>query len=737
MKASSIRKYFKIYTLKYLAILFCLFNLSACGEPYCIAADDFGFRTFVVPARYSSDKIFGVENQTVPWINSKFNLNGDPLVIIVKNWDTNHAEESDKDNNKEEYVSAWCPWLGKNKDGKNALSAICSKLPDCEYKNHEMCNNPQIINKPCLMKKGVGLYGLIPDGDPNHNRFTMASPKGVSFHVGAPHPDYQLFDTDRQGKFKEVGGVRYTFSNQEKQQYISENKELYFKISDSDYKDNSGQYQVVIKSGIDSGGWDPIHWITTLVENKIFGINATRSSNGIKATKSNEGLVQIIFKKIVSNNNYKFTVNAVLILYITISGILFVIGSIQMTQIELVTRVIKVVIISQLLTGDAAWDFFHNYLFVLFIEGWSTLKDIVVHAGSSGSGGDTLISIMLAPETFKKLSSVLFVNWLGWLYIILYFLLLCFVFLVFFKATIIILSAELAVGLIIILAPIFLCFILFNFTMSIFQTWFKQLISFTLQPLILLTGLTFITVIIKHEIYASLGFTVCFQKIWDHSYSPSWWFPDVYPKSCSPNVTDTSTCVKKASILIPESFTREDDGKQCQAYECKGQRYPDLPYLNPANKQDAQRITDLRAGDGFVNKLLHLCILFILIYLLYKFNEFAISISSFIVGGGGQFSLKNTSKDTGAHLGKAAIIGTKAGFRGGAYIVKAGVRGGAYIVKAGNMVRRVEYPGYKQSFGSKGKDSLYSNQPPVQLDPDAKKWVNNLKANNDDKDKEN
>ena len=680
----------KIYINKYLAVFICLLMLNACqGEP-CIAPDDFGFTKLVVPATYTNDKLSGnAESQTAPWINSNLIINGDPLVIIVKNWDFLKADYDD--NNKEAFVSAWCPWLGRNTDGTNALSRLSTPLEDCKYQNGEMCTNPNILNKPCLMKKGVGLYALIPDKDPNASLHTMRKPNGLSFHVGAKHKGAKVFDVDWEGHLNEAGGIHYNFVDKEK--YSATEKSLYFKILDTYYGDNSGQYKVVIKSGIQSTSFDPIEMITQLVENKIFGTHKTIDSNS-----SDTGLVQKIFKTLVSNNHYKFTVNAVLVLYITISGLLFVIGSIQMTTQELLIRAIKVVIISQLLTGDTAWDFFHDYLFVLFLEGWTTLKNIVVHAGAVGSGGNSLIGLMMAPETFKKLFSLLFIDWLGWIYIILYFLLLYFVFLVLFKATIIILAAKLAVGLLIILAPIFLCFILFDFTMSLFKTWFKQLIAFTLQPLILITGLTFMTVMIQHEIYSSLGFTVCrynFPNIGNMSKiisgEPgaigvvtsifSWWFPKINPDSCNGNTTDNSKCVKKETILIPEAFVRKN-GELCKAYECQGIRYPDLPYLNPDNQLDNQKIEALRQGGrGFVN-FTNLYILFILVYLLYKFNEFALGISAAIVGAGPQFNLKHTYNKSLMDTHKHTSLGRRNITAMARDIGKTTIGPGAYMAKS-------------------------------------------------------
>ena len=59
------------------------------------------------------------------------------------------------------------------------------------------------------------------------------------------------------------------------------------------------------------------------------------------------------------------------------------------------------------------------------------------------------------------------------------------------------------------MGPIFICFLLFGITRSLFENWLRQLISYAIQPIILFTGLVFISMILRQEIYGSLGFRIC------------------------------------------------------------------------------------------------------------------------------------------------------------------------------------------------------------------------------------
>lgn len=647
--------------------------LSSCEGPKCIDADDFGFEKVTIPARYKPEQLVGSvlnnseSDQVAPWINSNLRVNGDPLTIVVKNWQYLDVASGYSNNNTTE-LSAWSPWLSTVND-VDKLSDLSKRLITCKYiPNGDTCNG-EISNAPCLMKKGMGLYAYVAPKrnnkylDPNENVLSMknpdTNPKGCTFHLGDPVSGYTLFDIDDNGDLKPAGGVVYKNLSKD---LGSDPAPLYFKILDSNYDDNSGQYRIVIKSGVNSTKPDPIKFLQDLVDKKVFGTKNSTSYSDV-------GVVRQIFDKIVKNTGYQKSVNVVLTIYIIITGMLFLIGSIQMTQAELITRVIKVVIIAQLISGSA-YSFFYNNLFFLFIDGWNFLQNIIDQAGVTGPGGGSIVSLMLSYEIFAKLSSLLFTSWMGWIYIIIYLVLLIFILFVFFQATIIILTAKLAIGMMIIISPIFLCLMLFNFSKPIFQGWFKQLISFTLQPLILYTGITLISTMIRHEIYATLGFKVCKYDIPDlgdmskiivnnHAYDTSifsWWFPNPI------NPGSLAKPGSKTMIPVPEAHI-DKAGNFCSPYGCNEERYPDLPFLDPNpntkptstsnsgttvtneinTSDDSDAIKDFRNGQ-FINWN-RLLILFLVTYLLYQFNKFAVQLAMVITGDGGSFKLNETSKN--------------------------------------------------------------------------------------------
>jgi len=708
--------------IKKLLLIFCVsLLLSGCSSEVCIDADDFGHAKFNVSSRYDKDKLEGQvgADQVGPWIDSNYRVNGRVLTVMVKGW------EYGLDDNSKGELSAWCPWYGTKKDS-NKLSSFCERLQTCEFIDQTMCTktiNAKIANVPCIFKRGVGLYALItkPGYDPNSLISTQKEPDGLNFHLGEP-TSYSMTEIDKNGKTRKAGGRVYDYgSDENKREYV--NGKLYFKILDKFYDDNNGQYRVVVKSGLTRSDPDPISYGVKLVKEFLFG------------TDDDYGLIRNIYKGVVNNPNYRAAVSATLTLYIMFTALSFLAGNIQLTQTEVIVRVGKIAIVSALLSSEYSWTFFNDYLFVYFIGGVEQILKMIMEAGATGPGSPDIISLMIAPETLSKLLSLLFVDWRGFIYIILFIIALYFVLMVFFEAAIIYLTALIAIGMIITMGPIFICFMLFGLTRSLFENWLKQLISYAVQPIILFTGLIFISMILRQEIYGALGFRICkydipqmknddgsslFGKNTKREMSPVggdsifyWWFPRPMRGE---NFTRKKTLIpipidhfKSKNNIINAKSSKDDDF--CAAYECTGERYIDLPFLDP--EKDVRRINHFWNGQ-FV-QLDGLLLIFVAIYLLMKFNELTVSIARLITGTSGNLT------EIG-NVGEAAMINTfhksnqllaamPAGIK--ALAKRKGVR---LLDKTIGQERREKLSGYtpsalmdKRRINSLRKDALSSN----------------------------
>ena len=438
-------------------ILLTLICLSGCSGERCIDADDFGFTNLTVSARYDNDELseqFG-STQIAPWRDSNYKVNGRPLTIIVRTWE--YGTEA----NDPTELSAWCAWYGTS-GNKDTLSVFCERLQDCQFIDDQMCTNTtdtRIANAPCLFRNGVGLYALIATkgSDPNASFTSQRDPSGLSFHLGEKQDGYQLYDVSKTGESREAGGIIYKYDNEDESADALKSEfagsSLYFKILDKFYDDNGGQYRISIKSGITNTNPDPLTKITELVKEYLFGVD-----------DEDYGLVRSLYLGIVNNEGYRVSVSAMLILYIIFTSFSYLTGNMSITQAELMTRIGKIAIVSALLSTEYSWNFFNDYLFVYFIGGVEQILAIITEAGSSGPGASGILSLMIAPQTIAKISSLLFVQWDGFLYILVFFIALLFVMFVFLKATVLYLTALIAIGLIITLAPIFICFLLFGIT---------------------------------------------------------------------------------------------------------------------------------------------------------------------------------------------------------------------------------------------------------------------------------
>jgi type IV secretion system protein VirB6 len=165
----------------------------------------------------------------------------------------------------------------------------------------------------------------------------------------------------------------------------------------------------------------------------------------------------------------------------------------------------------------------------------------------------------------------------------------------------------------------------------------------------------FISMILRQEIYGSLGFRICkhtFPKMNNDGAEVIsdftkenlgfdlgdsifyWWFPE-------PMKGEQFTRVKR-NIPIPidhfqsgnNVITGADDGSFCEAYACIGARYVDLPFLDP--DRDLRRINQFWNGK-FV-QLDGMLLIFVAIYLLDKFNGIAVSIAKFITNTSGNLT---------------------------------------------------------------------------------------------------
>ncbi len=641
---------------------FLLILIYSCTNDRCIDADDFGFAKFTVSSRYpktttvinnKGDKstLNYIEDyqgkQAGAWLDSGYELNGQPLTIMVKNW----SYDKKRNNATASLLSAWSPWFGKDKN-VNSLPRYLYNLRSCRFANNDTCglaqtpDDTRILNAPCLMKQGVGLYGLLTTQkapDPNASAMSRYNPDtvtGLTFHVGDPGnlDTAKLYDIDNSFKRSRkearanaalslAGGI---IVKQDIEKY--KGGKLYFKILDTDYSDNAGQYIVVIKSGVRNVGFDPFAQLADKFKEMFFGSGA-----------DNLGLVPQLYNNILKQPGFRKTVSALLSMYIMFMGMGFLIGITKFTKHELFNRIFKVLIISVLISVDTSWQFFYDNFFNLFINGLQQLVGYIQEAATGGKtqGGESIIALIFAEQTFSKLLALLLMDFSGFIYCIVFLCLMGFIVAMYLKAYILYITSLMMIGIIISMAPIFLCFLLFQATKYLFDNWLKQLITYSFQPIILFASLAFLGNMVRDEIYNSLGFKVCAIPIIDIGVTEKPLLSMYYPQPATPAFFNNNL----VQMSVPKPIDIYDDKgkiiKSYKAYEKIDYRYPDIPFLDPemdpAIGDDKARITKFKDKGSFI-QFEGLVYLILIVWILHYFNESTIDIANSIIGSGAQLT---------------------------------------------------------------------------------------------------
>jgi len=234
-----------------------------------------------------------------------------------------------------------------------------------------------------------------------------------------------------------------------------------------------------------------------------------------------KGVTQIIYERIIKVGDFISAIRVLLILYIVWTGLSFMIGLAQITQHEGIIRCVKIGIVT-IICSETSWQFFNTYLLSLFVSGMEDL----IYVFSTDPTLQNTDCIKWMP-VLSKFIDVCKQAWSQVVWIRIYALVLngligfglaialivgVIVFsLCILRALLIYLISVIVVGVLIVLAPLFLSFILFDFTKSMFDAWIKQLIVAVLQPVAVLASINLFSQMILILMQASLSFTVCYS----------------------------------------------------------------------------------------------------------------------------------------------------------------------------------------------------------------------------------
>jgi type IV secretion system protein VirB6 len=223
---------------------------------------------------------------------------------------------------------------------------------------------------------------------------------------------------------------------------------------------------------------------STFLSNLLYNSVALPIMNMMRDTS------QMFYSGIATNPQWQLTVRVLLSLYIIIYGLSFLAGKIQVTVIDVMTRVIKLAVVFAMFSGSS-WQFFNQYVFNLFLGGMSYLANSVMGATSSDGNLFGFVDVIFDKYTNPVVWKILFVELLqiqnGMTYLALLMIESIFSYLsAVVEVVICYIMAFLTMCVLISLAPIFLVCMLFERTRGMFDNWMSLLFNYMVQPTVLL-----------------------------------------------------------------------------------------------------------------------------------------------------------------------------------------------------------------------------------------------------------
>ena len=274
-----------------------------------------------------------------------------------------------------------------------------------------------------------------------------------------------------------------------------------------------GQYYVEIQQKFPPGSFDDaITKIVRIIRGYLFG-----DKDG------NPGTVQYLFNKMVADSDMMLMIRSLLVLYLAWTGVSFMIGLAQITQKEAIARVMKIAIVVTLISPNS-WEFFNTTFFKIFTDGSIELiARVTAPPDASPAQVDAIINdpikifetfskpfkMLFTPQTWLKIVALIFAGPLGFLLASLIVFSVAIYALSIVKAILIYLISLIGMAVLLMLAPIFISFVLFPFTKQMFDSWIKHLLSFAFQPFVVFVFIFILNILLEMAVRTTLGFTAC------------------------------------------------------------------------------------------------------------------------------------------------------------------------------------------------------------------------------------
>ncbi|MDX1924628.1 MAG: type IV secretion system protein [Rickettsiaceae bacterium] len=207
-------------------------------------------------------------------------------------------------------------------------------------------------------------------------------------------------------------------------------------------------------------------------------------------------LSEALYKNLIEKDSFQMMVKALMGLTIMFYGGAFASGMVELNYKEVLIQISRVAIVGYVLQ-PSSWNFFNEYLFNALFGAIDYYMNLVTNstaiAGNPFGFIDPILSKYLNPDLWTIIATYLM--WVAYGYIIPGLMLMWGIF--FFMSAILESVIAYVLGMVfasilISLAPLFITFILFNRTKTLFNQWLNILIGSVVQPTIAMVFILFV-----------------------------------------------------------------------------------------------------------------------------------------------------------------------------------------------------------------------------------------------------
>jgi len=584
---------------KLFSLIFLSFAVASCDGNYCVEADEFDNDYVQVKANPISDGVFGTiynhndGGQTATWHETGLRANGKPFLIQVSGawipWYGSAMTDS-----KLNAVSR-CNFCAKKNNVANE-NCICynGQTPKSEkgiggmpivVPESDCVNNPTLQNDPsrctCTTLNGrttdegvfhfpLNFYNKdhsikFPDDQGSACKYNG----GMGLYLGLfgtssnemPIRVYHLFseattcaiNRNSNNECKDENGVdqtKYVFRSANNAIFVKDDAsdniginattadDIYHKpnefvklmIHDRYYSDNYGKYSVTILEGVSrDGDTGLLEFLVEIVEEALLG---KRDINGVKKG----GVLEYMYKAIVQDSYFGATLQICLSLYIAFFGFATLIGIVEITKKELLSRLVKLSLVI-FFTTPTSWYWYNQLIVMFFKEGMDviiTMFSDFVNANIQESnpiriaqsistnpdGGasrfsyiDTMIKTLYSSNVAKKIWGLFFQSFFGFIYILAIYALMLFFIYVMLLAAMTYMVTLMKLIFVLALGPIFITFSLFGQTNAMFKNWLSFIGARSLEMVMLFLILYTFVMFIDEKFTGLLRYRVCTESI--------------------------------------------------------------------------------------------------------------------------------------------------------------------------------------------------------------------------------